>query len=94
MAQTQKQRFWRQHIQAWQAGRLSQAAYCRKHNLSSASFGYWRKRVKADAPPNIVPVVREAPNAGVQLRSPGGWLVVLPASLSLDALRVLMAALP
>lgn len=94
MAPSQKQRLWQRHIRSWQASGLSQAGYCRKHDLSLASFGYWRKRVKADAPPTIVPVVRESPTVGVQLRSPGGWQVALPPSLSLDALRALLAALP
>jgi len=94
MTPTQKQKFWQQHIQAQQSSALSQAAYCRKHELSLANFGYWRKRIKADAPPKIIPVVREAPIMGVQLRSPGGWQVALPPSLTVAALRELMATLP
>jgi len=93
MAISQKQKFWQQHIQAWQNSALSQAAYCNKHELSLASFGYWRKRVKTDAPPKIIPVVREAPIIGVQLRSPSGWQVALPANLTVSALHELMAAL-
>jgi hypothetical protein len=94
MATSQKQKVWQQHIQAWQSSTLSQAAYCNKHQLSLASFGYWRKRLKLEAPPQIIPVVREAPVVGVQLRSPGGWQIALPTNLSLEALRNLMAALP
>jgi hypothetical protein len=29
---------WKHHIEAWQAGGLSQAAYCRLHRLSPATF--------------------------------------------------------
>ncbi|MCP5276146.1 MAG: hypothetical protein H6936_15135 [Burkholderiales bacterium] len=29
------------HIKAWQAGGLSQAAYCRDHGLNSKTFGNW-----------------------------------------------------
>jgi len=96
MAQSQKHVFWQKHLRAWQASDLSQAAYCQAHALSLASFGYWRKRVTiaAGVAPKIIPVVREAPSAGVQLRSPGGWLVALPASLSVESLRALVAALP
>ena len=89
-----KQKFWQQHIQSWRCGSLSQATYCSKHHLSLASFGYWRKRIKSDLPPTMIPVVREAPLAGVQLRSLGGLQIALPATISLEALRGLMASLP
>jgi hypothetical protein len=94
MAISQKQTFWQQHIQAWQNSSLSQSAYCAKHELSLASFGYWRKRVKLSSPQKIIPVVRETTVVGVQLRSPGGWQVALPANVSLAMLRELMASLP
>ena len=96
MASSQKQLLWQKHIRAWQGSGLSQASYCQTHKLALGTFGYWRKRVKnaADVTPRIIPVQRELPSAGVQLRSPGGWHITLPASLGIDALRVLVATLP
>ncbi|MFB9067825.1 IS66 family insertion sequence element accessory protein TnpA [Pseudofulvimonas gallinarii] len=32
---------WAAHMAAWQSSGLSQSAYCRRHALSLASFGYW-----------------------------------------------------
>lgn len=96
MAQSQKQRFWQTHIRAWQDSGLSQVAYCQANQLSVSSFGYWRRRGRASAssPPAVIPVVRESAVGGMQLRSPGGWQIVLPPSLGVDVLRAVLAALP
>jgi len=34
--------FWRQHIAQWQASGLSQAGYCRQHELTAHQFSYWK----------------------------------------------------
>lgn len=96
MASSQKHLLWQKHIRTWQGSGLSQASYCQTHNLALGTFGYWRKRVKnaADVTPRIIPVQRELPGLGVQLRSPGGWHLTLPASLGMEFLRVLVATLP
>lgn len=96
MAQPSKPINWQKHIQHWQVSGLSQAAYCQMHGLSTPGFYYWRKRLATGVTlaPTIIPVVRETPSAGVQLRSPGGWLVALPAAISDESLRCIVAALP
>jgi len=46
MAPTPKQQakhFWSEHLEQWQTSGLSQAAYCRKHDLCQQKFSY-RKR--------------------------------------------------
>lgn len=46
MASTLKQQathFWSEHLEQWQGSGLSQAAYCRKHDLCQQKFSY-RKR--------------------------------------------------
>ncbi len=35
------------HIEAWQAGGISQAAYCREHGLNAKTFGNWVRRHQA-----------------------------------------------
>ncbi|MBT8489536.1 MAG: hypothetical protein KJN62_00655 [Deltaproteobacteria bacterium] len=45
---------WKAHIKDWREGSLTQAAYCRLHNLPVKSFYYWKK--KFDSPVTIVPV--------------------------------------
>ncbi|HLF67594.1 MAG TPA: IS66 family insertion sequence element accessory protein TnpB [Gammaproteobacteria bacterium] len=93
MSASQKEIFWQQHIQAWQRGSLSQTEYCRQHELSLATFGYWRRRLKSNAVPTVIPVTREMAVTGLQLRSPKGWQVELPANLSLESLRTLLSLL-
>ncbi|MBL0379563.1 MAG: hypothetical protein JKP90_07835 [Desulfofustis sp. PB-SRB1] len=41
-----KRSYWGDHIAGWKQSGLSQQAYCRKHQLSLSSFGYWRSRLK------------------------------------------------
>ena len=46
MASTQNQQtkhFWSEHLEQWQLSGLSQAAYCRQHDLCQQKFSY-RKR--------------------------------------------------
>ena len=40
----QKRIFWKQHIESWQETGLSQAEYCRRHNLKHHQLVYWKKR--------------------------------------------------
>ncbi|MBU1055325.1 MAG: hypothetical protein KKC46_16105 [Proteobacteria bacterium] len=46
---------WRKYIKAWEESDLSQANFCRLHNLSIKSFYYWKKKY-IKAPVSIVPV--------------------------------------
>ena len=46
---------WLEHIEAWKQSGLSQAQYCRTHNISSKSFYYWKcKAHHASAPATTV----------------------------------------
>ncbi len=40
----QKRIYWKQHIDSWQQTGLSQAEYCRRHNLKHHQLVYWKKR--------------------------------------------------
>ena len=40
----QKRAYWKQHIDSWQQTGLSQAEYCRRHNLRHHQLVYWKKR--------------------------------------------------
>ena len=46
---------WKHHIEAWQAGGLSQAAYCRLHGLSPATFSAKIRAHRASPPPALLP---------------------------------------
>ena len=40
----QKRSYWKQHIESWQVTGLTQAEYCRRHNLKHHQLVYWKKR--------------------------------------------------
>ena len=40
----QKRGYWKRHIDSWQQTGLSQAEYCRRHNLKHHQLVYWKKR--------------------------------------------------
>ncbi|MCZ2369626.1 IS66 family insertion sequence element accessory protein TnpB [Vibrio diabolicus] len=38
------QQTWQRHFEAWQTTNLSQAQYCRTHDLNQAQFSYWKRK--------------------------------------------------
>ena len=40
----QKRSYWKQHVDSWQETGLTQAEYCRRHNLKHHQLVYWKKR--------------------------------------------------
>jgi hypothetical protein len=82
---------WNQHIEAWQAGGLSQAAYCRLHRLSPATFSAKLRAHRASPPAplpaasGLVPVRVGGPASlptgeAFVLRTASGHRLELPAS--------------
>jgi hypothetical protein len=57
---------WRKHVAVWQRSGLSQAKYCRRHNLRPSYFSWWKielaRRDGRDAPAaaTFVPLKLEA----------------------------------
>lgn len=43
----EREKFWEGHLREWMSSGLSQAQYCRENNLSSKTFGYWKRKKKA-----------------------------------------------
>jgi hypothetical protein len=59
----QKRHYWKTHITSWQASRVSQAEYCRRHELKLHHFVYWRRKF---IPKPYVPVsLVQVPTAAV-----------------------------
>ena len=53
----QKRSFWKQHIDSWQETGLTQAEYCRQHNLKHHQLVYWKKRyLKTETNVSFVPL--------------------------------------
>ena len=44
MTRPEKQAYWQQHIEQWEASDQSQSAYCEIQHLKLATFSYWRTR--------------------------------------------------
>ena len=38
--------FWQKHLQAWSETNLTQAAYCRQHQISAAAFAWWKRQLQ------------------------------------------------
>ena len=56
----QKRIYWMQHIDSWQETGLSQAEYCRRHNLKDHQLTYWKKRfLKTETEVSFVPLKLE-----------------------------------
>jgi hypothetical protein len=43
---TDRAAFWQEHLSAWSASGLTQADYCRQHELSAAAFGWWKRQLQ------------------------------------------------
>jgi len=56
--QGRKRHFWKTHIASWQASCVSQAEYCRRHELKFHQFVYWRRKfiAKPSTPLSLVQV--------------------------------------
>ena len=63
----EKRRYWRQHLNEWQASGWSQVAYCRQHGLSRFQFQYWKKRFQESA---SIPALIEVPFCSVMAGRP------------------------
>ena len=42
-----KRRYWRHHLDAWEASGLTQTEYCRQNDLIRHRFQYWKKRFRS-----------------------------------------------
>ena len=83
----QKRRDWNTHITSWQASRLSQAEYCRRHELKFHQFVYWRRKFvpKSKVPISLVQVSAAAVARAVGYGSrPPALRVALAADLCIE----------
>ena len=45
----QRSQFWQTHLEEWKNSGLSQAEYCRRKNLKSTRFTYWKLKFSSQA---------------------------------------------
>lgn len=96
-----KAAFWRRHLAAWRDSGLSQAAYCRRQDVSLPCFGYWRGKLGTVPPPSapaLLPIVVPEMSRSVDLIEvdlPNGLQVHLPVAMDaaqwVPMIRALMA---
>jgi hypothetical protein len=43
---TSRKPFWQRHLRAWSRSGLTQADYCRQHQLSAPAFGWWKRKLE------------------------------------------------
>ena len=48
---TNRRPFWQKHLRAWSESGLTQADYCRQHELSRAAFGWWKRQLHGKVRP-------------------------------------------
>jgi len=48
---TSRRSFWQKHLRAWFQSGLTQADYCRQHELSRAAFGWWKRQLQGKPKP-------------------------------------------
>lgn len=71
----EKRRFWKQHIECWQASELNQAEYCRKHHLKVHRFVYWKKKFHTSKTPQAL-VELKLPQMSYENSAPASLLRV------------------
>jgi hypothetical protein len=93
---------WKTHIAAWQGSGLSQAAYCRQHQLTYTTFSARLCEFRAQAKslsleqPVLLPIHVQPPplpKAGIILHHGKNHRLELPASVSASWLAELMRCL-
>ena len=100
MAKRQSTEFWERHLEGWQRSGLTQVAYCASHGLRIKSFGRWRTKTRetlqaGNSSLTLIPISVAAPVSlgAVQIHSPSGWRIELPA-VSTAMLADLLRQLP
>lgn len=99
MVNVEREGLWKERVEQWREGGLSQRAYALAHGFPPRQVGYWVRRLTSGAPiQTLVPVTITAAAAvstpALTLRSPGGWAVSLPAGLPPTTLAELLRCLP
>jgi transposase len=94
-----KEQFWRDKLQLWQASGQTIRAFCDAQRLSEPSFYAWRRRISAQRErqqPAFVPVrVTPTPTTSIPLELvlANGRVVRVPPGFDADTLRQLLAVL-
>lgn len=103
----EKLEFWREHLARLAASGMSQAEYCRTHDLKWFQLHYWRKKIQRNQEPSggrlrLVPIQPAGLDHGSATRRPGpnpirvffdGFTVEVNDGFKLETLEKLIKAL-
>jgi hypothetical protein len=95
---SRKTEFWQKHVARWQAGRLRQAEYCRKHGLTQSQFAYWTRKVGVLKPSSTTFVeigqdkVQPTGPMTIQIALPGGVAIKLTSEFDTETLKKVIQA--
>ena len=94
--------FWKNHIETWKNSGLTQAEYCRRHDLKKTRFTYWKlKFEKQFLPQTFVEVsqatVRKAFESKsvnpVVIHCSSGFTAEVPENFSSESLKQILTVL-
>jgi hypothetical protein len=101
-----KREDWLRHVSAWRTSGLTQAAYCREHQLNATTFNGWvlRKQTApsttATAPLTTVPVVIQSGTpvatsiaSSIVLQHSSGWQLAFSSDVQIHWLARLLKEL-
>ncbi len=70
-----KNSYWQEHISNWRTSGITQVSYCKKHDLKSPQFHYWKKKMEEAAQKSaqggrlrLVPIVRPEQVLNIETR--------------------------
>lgn len=98
MSREQNRVVWEERLVRFFASKVTVAEFCRREDVSVASFYYWKRRLRASevaeaSVPLFVPVsVRPAGNTEIRIELPGGATVCVPANVPVETLQTCIAA--
>ncbi len=88
---------WKNHIETWQSSGLSQAAYCRQHDLNAQTFSSrlhaFRSQDAAELPALIPVHIQHQLSGTIALQFAQGHRLELPATVSAQWLAELLRCL-
>jgi len=98
----QRRTQWANHIESWSGSGLSQVEYCRKNNLKSSRFTYWKKALaKINNKPTFIEVptmkipTRKAPakSEPIKLMLDSGMYIEITDGFNQETLRSIIRTL-
>jgi len=97
----ERERFWRGAIEEQRTSGLSISAFCRKRDVSEASFFSWRRKLtqrdRKDTAAKFVPLRFDAPSMatrpGCEVVLPDGCRIIVPGQCDANWLREILEAL-